>query len=58
MSLLIFIAIVILILVLVMWAIYYLPMPPGSPSFLKNVVYVVLIIIAVVLIVERAGLLR
>ena len=55
MSLLIFIAIVIAVMALLMWAIYYLPMPPGSPTWIKNFLYVVLLIVAVIVIVSRSG---
>lgn len=56
MSLLIFIAIVVVVMALLMWAIYYLPMPPGSPAWIKNFLYVVLLIVAVIVIVSRSGI--
>lgn len=57
MSLLIFVLIVIVIMVLAMWAIYYLPVPPGFPAWSKNFLYVILLIIAIVVIAAHAGLL-
>jgi hypothetical protein len=56
MSLLVFILLVILVLVLVMWAIWYLPLPPGGPVWLKNFLYVLVLIVAIVVIIEHAGL--
>jgi hypothetical protein len=55
MGILIFLLIVIVILALVMWAIYYVPMPPGSPVWMKNFLYVLVLIIAIVAIVVRLG---
>jgi len=51
----IFLLVVFLVVVLVMWIIYYIPMPPGSPAFLKNVFYILVLLIALLVIVNRAG---
>jgi hypothetical protein len=56
MSLLVFVLIVFVVLALAMWAIYYLPLPPGFPPFAKNFIYVVLLIIAIIVILARSGL--
>jgi hypothetical protein len=55
MSLLIFILIVVVVMALAMWAIYYLPMPPGSPVWIKNFLYVVLLIVAIIVILAKSG---
>ena len=55
MSLLILVLVVIVILALAMWAIYYIPLPPGSPAFIKPFGYVVLIIIAILIIAGHSG---
>lgn len=55
MSLLIFILIVVVVMALAMWAIYYLPMPPGSPVWIKNFLYVVLLIAAIIVILAKSG---
>lgn len=56
MSLLVLVVVVLVILALVMWAIYYIPLPPGSPTFIKPLLYVIVLLIAVVVIVQRVGL--
>ena len=56
MSLLIFILIVLVILALVMWVIYYVPLPPGSPIWIKNILYIVVLVVALVMIIQRVGL--
>src|SRR5215468_5801638 len=55
MSLLLFVAIVLVVTVLVMWLISYVPVPPGAPSWVENVVYIVVLIIALIVILGRAG---
>jgi hypothetical protein len=55
MSLLIFLLVVLVIVALVMWAIYYIPLPPGSPTFIKPLLYVIVLIIAIVVIVSQSG---
>ena len=40
---------------LVMWMIYYIPFPPGSPVWLKNFLYVLVLLIAIVVIVTQSG---
>ena len=55
MSLLIFILVVIVVLALVMWLIYYVPLPPGSPLWLKNFLYVLVLLIAIVVVVTQSG---
>ena len=55
MGILLFLLVVIVVLALVMWAIYYVPMPPGSPVWIKNFLYVLILIVAIVAIVVRLG---
>ena len=55
MSLLLFVALVLVVTVLVMWLIYYVPFPPGAPPWIKNVVYIVVLIIALTFILGHAG---
>jgi hypothetical protein len=55
MSLLVFVLIVFVVLALAMWAVYYLPFPPGFPPYAKNFLYVVLLIIAIIVILARSG---
>jgi hypothetical protein len=55
MSLLIFVVIVIIVLALVMWLIYYVPMPPGSPVWIKNFLYVLVLLIAIIAILWHSG---
>jgi hypothetical protein len=55
MSLLPFVAIVLVVTVLVMWLISYVPFPPGAPSWVENVVYTVVLAIALIVILGHAG---
>jgi hypothetical protein len=55
MSLLLFVAILLVVTVLVMWLIYYVPFPLGAPSWVKSVVYIVVLIIAPIVILGHAG---
>jgi hypothetical protein len=55
MSLLLFVAIVLVVTVLVMWLISYVPLPPGGPWWVKNVVYIVVLIIAPIVVLGHAG---
>jgi hypothetical protein len=55
MSLLLFVAIVLLATVLVMWLISCVPFPPGAPSWVENVVYTVVLIIALIVVFGHAG---
>src|SRR5262245_50528348 len=57
MSLLVFVLIVLLVAVLVMWAVYYIPLPPGAPTWARNVAYLLILIIAILIILSRAGFL-
>ena len=52
MSLLIFLVVV---AVLVMWATYHVP--PGAPFCAKNVVYIVVLLVAVIVTLSQVGLL-
>lgn len=56
MSILIFVVIVIVVMALVMWLVYYLPLPPGSPPWVKNFLYVMVLLAAIVVILVRSGL--
>lgn len=56
MSLLVFVLLVILILAVALWAVWYLPLPPMSFP-LKNFLMAALCIIALVVIISRAGVL-
>jgi hypothetical protein len=57
MSLLVFVLIVFVVLALACWAVYFLPLPPGmGPPYIKNFIYVVLLIIAIIVILARSGL--
>lgn len=56
MSLILFILVVIVVLALAMWAVYYLPFPPGFPAWSKNFLYVILLIVAIIAILFRSGL--
>ena len=47
-----------LVMALAMWAIYYVPLPPGAPTFVKPLLYVIVIIVAIIVILERSGLLH
>lgn len=58
MGILITILVVIVILALVMWAIYYLPFPPGFPVWTKNFLYVIVLIIAIIVIVYHSGVIH
>ncbi len=49
------ILVVIVVLALAMWLIYYLPFPPGSPVWIKNFLYVLLILAAIVIILTQTG---
>jgi hypothetical protein len=55
MSILITVLVVIVVMALIMWAIYYLPLPPGGPVWLKNFLYVIVLIVAILVIVYHAG---
>jgi hypothetical protein len=55
MSLLLFVAIVLVVSVLVMWLISCVPFPPGAPSWVENVVYIIVLIIALIVVLGRAG---
>jgi hypothetical protein len=57
MSLLIFVFIVIVVVALVWVAIGILPLPSGAPSFVKPLLYVLLLLGAALVILQRAGLL-
>jgi hypothetical protein len=56
MSLLIFIVVVIVVMALVMWLVYYVPLPPGSPAWLKNFLYVLVLLVAIIIIISKSGL--
>lgn len=56
MSLLIVILIVLVIVALAMWAIYYIPLPPGSPTFIKPLLYVLVLVVAIVFLMTKAGM--
>jgi hypothetical protein len=58
MSLLVFIIVAIIVVALIMWAIYYVPMPPGSPIWIKNLLYILVLLIAVFAIVYQTGLIH
>jgi len=58
MSLLILVLVTVVVLALVMWLIYYIPMPPGSPVWIKNFLYVLVLIIAIIVIVTQTGMVR
>jgi len=58
MNVILFIVIVLIILALAMWVVYYVPMPPDSPTWIKNILYVVLLLISVIVIVNHVGLLH
>jgi hypothetical protein len=58
MSALIMILIVVVVLALVMWLIYYLPMPPGSPLWIKNFLYVLVLLVAILVIIFQAGVIH
>jgi heme A synthase len=55
MGLLIFALIVFVVAVLVCWAIWYLPLPPSSPAWIKNVMTVIVLIIAALVILAKSG---
>jgi branched-subunit amino acid transport protein len=55
-SILIFVVVVIVVMALVMWLIYYLPLPPGSPAWVKNFLYVMALLAAIVVILVKSGL--
>lgn len=56
MQLLTFAALVFVVAVLLCWAVYYIPLPPTAPAWIKNVVSVVILIIAAIVILNRSGL--
>ena len=56
MSLLVIIVVVLIVVALVMWAIYYIPLPPGSPTFIKPMLYVIVLLIGAVFLLTKAGL--
>jgi hypothetical protein len=58
MSLLILVLVVFVVLALAMWAVYYLPFPPGLPPYAKNFLYVILLIIAIIVILTQSGVLH
>lgn len=49
---------VIVVLALAMWLVYYIRFPPGSPVWIKNFLYVLLILVAIVVILTQTGLLH
>ena len=55
MEILVFVVLLIVVVALVMWAIYYIPFPPGSPVWLKNFLYVLILLLAVIAIFVRFG---
>ena len=57
MSLLVFLIVVIVVLCLVLWAVHILPFPPETLAPVKPILMVVLIIVAVLIVANRAGLL-
>ena len=54
MSLLVFLVVV---AVLVTWAIYHIPFPPGAPSWAKNIAYIIVLLVGIVVILAHAGVL-
>lgn len=56
MSILLVILIVLIVVALVMWAIYYVPLPPGSPTFIKPMLYVIVLVVAAIFLLSKAGL--
>ena len=56
MSLIVFACVVLLVTILLMWAIWYMPLPPTAPPHLKNIFMVILLVIAALVIASRAGL--
>lgn len=54
MSLLIFIVVVLVILALALWAVDYLPLPNST---ITNLIRLLLVVIAIIVIVQRAGVL-
>ena len=56
MQLLVFALLVFVVAVLVCWAIWYIPLPPSAPPWIKNVVTVLVLIIAAIIILARSGL--
>ena len=55
MSLLVLLLVVLIVAALAMWAVYYIPFPPGSPTFIKPLLYVVILVIAIIVILARSG---
>ena len=55
MSLIVLLLVVLLVTALAMWAVYYVPFPPGSPTFIKPLLYVVILVIAILVILSRSG---
>ena len=55
MDLLVLLIVVFIVLALAMWAVYYLPLPPGSPPWMKNFLYVLLLLFAIVVILWQGG---
>jgi hypothetical protein len=58
MDLIVWIIIVLVVVALAMWLVYYIPLPPGSPVWIKNVFYVVLLLVAILAIVYRTGVIH
>lgn len=55
MSLLIFVLIVAVVLCIVLWAIWYLPLPPIGEFPLKNLLMVIACVAALIVILVHAG---
>jgi len=58
MNLILLVAVVLIVMALIMWLIYYIPLPPGSPVFIKNIAYVVVLLIAILVIIANSGMVR
>lgn len=56
MSIVLTILIVLVIVALAMWAIYYIPLPPGSPEFIKPMLYVLVLVAAIIFIMMKSGM--
>jgi hypothetical protein len=54
MGILIFAVVVILVLLLCMWLVSLLPIP-ASPPHIREILYAVLVLVAIVVIVHRSG---
>ena len=53
MDFLIYLVVVLIIVALVMWLIYYIPFPPGSPVWIKNAFYVAILLVAILALAYR-----